>query len=278
MQSAKRINLSKAWRLTECLNRNTVGLERPNLNVYVVRSYVSSTQPLLKDDKKTTDDTEMADKIKKQNELIRILNQKKRDMDLLVVSGANKSGDSTGNTVNGSTNGSDDKLGSKSEGTSSGSNGRTFHCPKCGALCTHVDSLVSLSRFVKCEKCNHFFVIMAEDRKPVTFFTERQAQSPQQQQQEQQKQFKPTPPPPPKKIWDFLNKYIIGQDHSKKVISVAVYNHYKRINNNMLQAQAAANKKAQQSSENAPPLGSQQNITNILSGTRLFQLNVFSLG
>ena len=33
----------------------------------------------------------------------------------------------------------------------------------------------------------------------------------------------------PKKIYEELNKYIIGQDDAKKILSVAVYNHYKRI-------------------------------------------------
>ncbi|EQD27617.1 ATP-dependent Clp protease, ATP-binding subunit ClpX, partial [mine drainage metagenome] len=31
-------------------------------------------------------------------------------------------------------------------------------------------------------------------------------------------------------IWDSLNQYVIGQDQAKRVLSVAVYNHYKRIN------------------------------------------------
>lgn len=35
--------------------------------------------------------------------------------------------------------------------------------------------------------------------------------------------------PKPKEINDFLNQYIIGQDEAKKYLSVAVYNHYKRI-------------------------------------------------
>ena len=33
----------------------------------------------------------------------------------------------------------------------------------------------------------------------------------------------------PKSIKEFLDDYIIGQDHTKKVMSVAVYNHYKRL-------------------------------------------------
>lgn len=36
--------------------------------------------------------------------------------------------------------------------------------------------------------------------------------------------------PKPKEIHDFLNQYIIGQEDAKKYLSVAVYNHYKRIN------------------------------------------------
>jgi ATP-dependent Clp protease ATP-binding subunit ClpX len=35
--------------------------------------------------------------------------------------------------------------------------------------------------------------------------------------------------PKPREIYDFLNDYIIGQEHAKKILSVAVYNHYKRI-------------------------------------------------
>ena len=35
--------------------------------------------------------------------------------------------------------------------------------------------------------------------------------------------------PKPKEIKSFLDKYIVGQDPAKRIISVAVYNHYKRI-------------------------------------------------
>ncbi len=35
--------------------------------------------------------------------------------------------------------------------------------------------------------------------------------------------------PTPRKIHEFLNQYVIEQEHAKRVISVAVYNHYKRI-------------------------------------------------
>lgn len=35
--------------------------------------------------------------------------------------------------------------------------------------------------------------------------------------------------PKPKEIFEFLSDYVIGQDDAKKILSVAVYNHYKRI-------------------------------------------------
>src|SRR5947208_8336579 len=35
--------------------------------------------------------------------------------------------------------------------------------------------------------------------------------------------------PKPVEIYEFLNDYVIGQEQAKKVLSVAVYNHYKRI-------------------------------------------------
>ncbi len=39
--------------------------------------------------------------------------------------------------------------------------------------------------------------------------------------------------PKPREICDILDDYVIGQDQAKKSLSVAVYNHYKRINSNV---------------------------------------------
>ncbi|MBV7390355.1 MULTISPECIES: ATP-dependent Clp protease ATP-binding subunit ClpX [Enterococcus] len=36
--------------------------------------------------------------------------------------------------------------------------------------------------------------------------------------------------PKPKELLDILNQYVIGQDRAKRALSVAVYNHYKRVN------------------------------------------------
>ena len=47
------------------------------------------------------------------------------------------------------------------------------------------------------------------------------------------KDTQPVPLKKPAEIKDELDKYIVGQDEAKRVLSVAVYNHYKRINNLM---------------------------------------------
>jgi ATP-dependent Clp protease ATP-binding subunit ClpX len=36
--------------------------------------------------------------------------------------------------------------------------------------------------------------------------------------------------PTPRRLYEQLNQYVVGQDRAKKILSVAVYNHYKRIN------------------------------------------------
>lgn len=48
----------------------------------------------------------------------------------------------------------------------------------------------------------------------------------------QDKKSVPKPIPTPHEIKEFLDQYVIGQDEAKKYLSVAVYNHYKRINQN----------------------------------------------
>ncbi len=36
----------------------------------------------------------------------------------------------------------------------------------------------------------------------------------------------------PREIKEFLDEYVIGQDQAKKQLSIAVYNHYKRLLHN----------------------------------------------
>lgn len=95
-------------------------------------------------------------------------------------------------------------------------------CPKCGNPCCQLQTFVSSTRFIKCGRCNHFFVVLSDiDSKNIykgEFKTQRK------------------PPPSPQKIMDYLNINVVGQDFAKKVLSVAVYNHYKRIQYNLPQS------------------------------------------
>ncbi|KAG9341315.1 hypothetical protein JZ751_019419 [Albula glossodonta] len=119
--------------------------------------------------------------------------------------------------------------GKKSSGSgNSRKGGSQLRCPKCGDTCSHVETFVSSTRFVKCEKCHHFFVVLSEtdSKKSVRKEAESAAEA-------VKLAFQLQPPPPPKKIYAYLDKYVVGQSYAKKVLAVAVYNHYKRIYNNM---------------------------------------------
>ena len=111
-------------------------------------------------------------------------------------------------------------------GGGGGGKKNTLTCPKCGDPCTHVETFVSSTRFVKCEKCHHFFVVLSEIDSKRSL---KEALRPDDTKQG----FYRKPPPPPKKIFEYLNKHVVGQEYAKKVLSVAVYNHYKRIYNNL---------------------------------------------
>uniref|UniRef100_A0A673GGD7 ATP-dependent Clp protease ATP-binding subunit clpX-like, mitochondrial n=1 Tax=Sinocyclocheilus rhinocerous TaxID=307959 RepID=A0A673GGD7_9TELE len=109
----------------------------------------------------------------------------------------------------------------------SGKGGSQLRCPKCGDPCTHVETFVSSTRFVKCEKCHHFFVVLSETDSKKGLNKEAESS------EHVQFAFAQKPPPPPKKIYAYLDKYVVGQSYAKKVLAVAVYNHYKRIYNNL---------------------------------------------
>lgn len=149
--------------------------------------------------------------------------------------GANKDGSGDGNKKS-VTEGSSKKSGSGN----SGKGGNQLRCPKCGDLCTHVETFVSSTRFVKCEKCHHFFVVLSEADSKKSIIKEPESAA-----EAVKLAFQQKPPPPPKKIYNYLDKYVVGQSFAKKVLSVAVYNHYKRIYNNIpanLRQQAEAEK------------------------------------
>lgn len=118
-------------------------------------------------------------------------------------------------------------------GKRGGSGGSQLRCPKCGDACIRVETFVSSTRFVKCEKCHHFFVVLSETDSKKSLNKEQESAN-----EAVKFAFQQKPPPPPKKIYAYLDKYIIGQSYAKKVMAVAVYNHYKRIYNNLPAASA----------------------------------------
>jgi len=132
-----------------------------------------------------------------------------------------------------SSDGEDDKnVGSKKEGGkgAKGGGGKgggkdKLVCPKCGDPCEHISTFVSSTRFVKCEKCSHFFVVMSEQ--------DQMGKTEKAKEMDPGRTDQRKPPPYPKKIYSYLNNHIIGQDPAKKMLSVAVYNHYKRIYHNL---------------------------------------------
>lgn len=55
------------------------------------------------------------------------------------------------------------------------------------------------------------------------------------------------PPPPPKKLMEYLDGYVIGQELAKKCLSVGVYNHYKKIYHNAKSNECNKNNKSNES-------------------------------
>ncbi|KAG8307572.1 hypothetical protein J6590_018449 [Homalodisca vitripennis] len=119
----------------------------------------------------------------------------------------------------------------KSAGGGKGTDGHLI-CPKCGDPTTHVETFMcehptlASSRFVKCGKCDHFFMVLSE-------VDSKRSMKEQMREDPKASSYVRKPPPPPKKIYEYLNKHVVGQEKAKKVLSVAVYNHYKRIYNNI---------------------------------------------
>src|SRR5437762_7120007 len=101
--------------------------------------------------------------------------------------------------------------------TSRGSRG-PYHCSFCGKSQDQVRGLIAGPGSVYiCDECVALCrEIISEEATPPA-----------------RTQLPATKLPTPKKIYDLLNQYVIGQDRAKKVLSVAVYNHYKRVNAGM---------------------------------------------
>ena len=91
--------------------------------------------------------------------------------------------------------------------------GKLLYCSFCGKSQHEVKKLIAGPSVFICDEC----VELCNDiiREEV---------------QEASKDSERTKLPVPQEIKSILDEYVIGQENAKKVLSVAVYNHYKRLN------------------------------------------------
>ena len=84
-------------------------------------------------------------------------------------------------------------------------------CSFCGKSQKQVRKLIGGSGVYICNECVDLCnEIIAEDSEPTS-------------------QPSSLPLPKPREIYNFLDSWVIGQDRAKRALSVAVYNHYKRV-------------------------------------------------
>ena len=96
--------------------------------------------------------------------------------------------------------------------TKLGESSDLLKCSFCGKMQKQVRKLIAGPGVFICDECIALCVEIVE---------EELGQAP--------KQVDEIDLPKPREIKGFLDEYVIGQDHAKKALSVAVYNHYKRI-------------------------------------------------
>ena len=92
-----------------------------------------------------------------------------------------------------------------------------LYCSFCGKHRSEVDQLVSGPGVFICNEC----VELCMDSIQKNEFLE-----------EEEVTFSFENLPKPQEIKEYLDQYVINQDRAKKVLSVAVYNHYKRLLSN----------------------------------------------
>ena len=99
-----------------------------------------------------------------------------------------------------------------SKTTSSGESKNTLYCSFCGKSQHEVRKLIAGPTVFICDECVELCMDIIREEHKSSLVKSKEGV------------------PTPREIKDVLDDYVIGQDHAKRVLSVAVHNHYKRLN------------------------------------------------
>ena len=101
---------------------------------------------------------------------------------------------------------------SKISGSGGGESKNTLYCSFCGKSQHEVRKLIAGPTVFICDECVELCMDIIREENKSSLVKSGDGV------------------PTPLEIYEVLNDYVIGQDHAKKVLSVAVHNHYKRLN------------------------------------------------